>query len=117
MRPLASFELDSRAVAHHGQEVLVAVRADDERMGGAGLARLELRKLRLEPVVERMVLDLDVDAEPPRDFSEMLDGAHVLFEPASGIRDESKIEPPNSAAVCARPPSSTLNTKPSEPGV
>ena len=38
-------------------------------------------------------------------------------KPSSEIRLTSRIEPPNNAAVCARAPSSTRNTKPSAPGV
>ena len=46
----------------------------------AGTARREPLELRREAVVERVILDLDVDAEPPRHVAEALERLHVLAQ-------------------------------------
>ena len=66
------------------KKALIRVCADDERMRVAGTARGEPRELRLEPVVERVILDLDVDAEPPRHGAEALERLHVLPQAVVG---------------------------------
>ena len=45
------------------------------------LAGREPSELLFEAVVQRMILNLDVDAEPPGHVCEVLHGSHVLLEP------------------------------------
>ena len=75
------------AFRHHRQEALISLLADDEGMWLTRPTRLQLFELRFEPVVERVVLQLDVDVQLSREIAEVLDLIDVLLK--SCIRDAS----------------------------
>ena len=109
-------ELCGKAPARHVEEALIAVRPDDKGIGRTGLAITQTGQLVRHTVVQRVILDLQIDALFPRFLTEVTDGFHVLPQALVGNARVDQDRAAEQACDVALPPLETaVPTAPRDP--